>query len=81
MKKVIVLLCLILVLLTIGISFYQYQNRTVECWWGVLYPNLSFIGFEEPQQISALDKNYIPNTDGINFKFAIIEWLKNSFQF
>lgn len=83
MKKLVIFL-IILVLLISGILFYQKRYETVECWWGVLYPSLSYIGFESDNQdsmISSTDKNfiYIANNDKIEYRFIIIDWLKEKF--
>lgn len=86
MKKILVLLSLILVLI-IGFLYYQHKTETIECWWGVLYPNLSFIGFENEEdntKISALDTDYMPSTtdtEEIQYKIAIVEWLNKLFSF
>lgn len=92
MKKKLVILCLsVFIFLFIGINNYRQKNKTIECWWGVLYPNLSFIGFENTEdkedetKISALDKNYIytnnHNEDEIKYKLAIVEWINSLFSF
>lgn len=81
MRKFIIFLSLILILVS-GIVWYQYQHRTVECWWGVMYPSLSFIGFEEDTKVSALDTNYMPTSSNeTKYKLAIVEWLENLFSF
>lgn len=81
-KKIIFILVLGLIIF-IGIDYYNSQ-KTVECWWGVLYPSLSFIAIEDEDEtkVSALDTNYyyINNEDEpIKIKIAILEWFKNHF--
>ena len=83
MKKVIVLLCLILILL-VGINLHKAATATTECWWGVIYPNLSYVAFEDTEntKISASDTKYIYlNDNKIKYKFAIVEWFNNVFNF
>lgn len=81
-KKIIFILILGLIVF-IGIDYYNSQ-KTVECWWGVLYPSLSFIAVEDEDEtkVSALDTNYyyINNEDEpVKIKIAILEWFKNHF--
>lgn len=84
MKKFVI--CLILIFIIImGISFFKYKTEATECWWGVLYPTLSYVGFEDDTsiaRISTTDTNYlyIPDTM-IKMKFLIVEWLKSKFSF
>lgn len=81
MKKLVIFLSLILIIL-LGIQVYQYYNRTVECWWGVMYPSLSFIPLEDEDEeqnmrLSALDTDYVVFTDNnteIKHKIWILEW-------
>lgn len=85
MKKFIVCF-LIFILIVLGVELFKSQ-QTVECWWGVMYPQLSFIGFENEEQdmseISSINKDYnfvaktINNNDSnkIKFKFFIFDWL------
>lgn len=81
-------LMVLIILLFIGIGIYYYQNKTIECWWGVCYPSLSFIAFENEEEdttvkFSALDKDYIPDTiekeNQIKYKWFIIKWWKEKF--
>lgn len=83
MKKSIIYF-LICTLITIGIILFK-QQQTIECWWGVCYPQLSFIGFEdtdenENNKLSSTDlnhKTFIKTTDNnekIKFKFFIFDW-------
>ena len=84
MKKFVI--CLILIFIIImGISFFKYKTEVTECWWGVLYPTLSYVDFEDDTsiaRISTTDTNYlyIPDTT-IKTKFLIVEWLKSKFSF
>ena len=81
-KKIIFILVLGLIIF-VGIDYYNSQ-KTVECWWGVLYPSLSLIAVEDEDEtkVSALDTNYyyINNEDEpVKIKIAILEWFKNHF--
>ena len=81
-KKIIFILVLGLIIF-VGIDYYNSQ-KTVECWWGVLYPSLSFIAIEDEEKtkVSTLDTNYyyINNEDEpVKIKIAILEWFKNHF--
>lgn len=83
MKKIIISI-IVFFIVFIGIEFYNSQ-KTVEAWWGVMYPTLSFIGFEDEEQdntkVSALDANYyfIEKEEPVKMKLAIVEWFKNTF--
>ena len=83
-KKIIFILILGLIIF-IGIDYYNSQ-KTVECWWGVVYPSLSFIAIEDEDEdetkISALDTNYyyIDKEEPVKIKIAILEWFKKHFQ-
>lgn len=77
MKKLVIFL-FIIVLLFIGLNYYYQQKyKTIECWWGVLYPNLSFIGFENDTKYSSI--NEIKPNNKIQYKSFIFEWLKEKF--
>lgn len=81
-KKIIFILVLGSIIF-IGIDYYNSQ-KAVECWWGVLYPSLSFIAIEDREEtkVSTLDTNYyyINNEDEpVKIKIAILEWFKNHF--
>ena len=81
MGKKILIGILGLCIIIFGVWYYNSQ-KSVECWWGVLYPPLSFVGFEEDNtqraEISSLDKDYfyIQKEEPIKFKFAIVEWFE-----
>lgn len=81
MNKFLLLILIIFVIIICGYTYYNSQ-KTTECWWGVLYPPLSFVGFEEDDtqraEISSLDEDYfyIQKEEPIKFKFAIAEWLE-----
>lgn len=85
MKKFIICF-FIAILLVIGICFFKYKTEAIECWWGVMYPSLSYIAFEDEDtsvaKISSSDKDYlyIPDTK-IKTKIFIIEWLKDKISF
>ena len=82
MFKKIIFVLLIFILVIIGVRYYNSQ-KTVECWWGVMYPSLSFIAFEEEdeneEKISSLDTNftYTKKEEPVKVKIGIIEWIKN----
>lgn len=82
-KKIIFILLLSLIIF-IGLDFYNSQ-QTVECWWGTVYPSLSFIAIEDEEEkdtgkISSLNNNYFYlNEESIKIKIAIVEWFKKYF--
>lgn len=91
-KKIIFILLLSLIIF-IGLDFYNSQ-QTVECWWGVMYPSLSFIAIEDEEEVtttmhksmvSSSDTNYFYLSEDkieeepIKFKIAIVEWFKKHF--
>lgn len=84
MIKKIILSLIVLILIVIGIKYYN-SRKTVECWWGVVYPTLSFIAFEDEEdtskQISSTDENfmYVQKEEPIKVKIAILEWFKKIF--
>lgn len=84
MIKKVILSLIVLILIIIGIRYYN-SKRTVECWWGVAYPTLSFIAFEDEEdiskQISSTDENfmYIQKEEPVKVKIAILEWFKKIF--
>lgn len=84
MIKKIILSLIVLILIVIGIRYYN-SRKTVECWWGVAYPTLSFIAFEDEEdtskQISSTDENfmYVQKEEPIKVKIAILEWFKKIF--
>lgn len=84
MIKKIILSLIVLILIVIGIKYYN-SRKTVECWWGVAYPTLSFIAFEDEEntskQISSTDENfmYVQKEEPIKVKIAILEWFKKIF--
>ena len=85
MKKIILILTVFFVIF-IGIDFYNSQ-KTVECWWGVMYPTLSFVAFEsddenEQQQASISTFNrgyYYEEEEPIKIKWAIAKWFDKYF--
>lgn len=76
MKKKIVIFLSLFIIVLLSWNFYQQQTKTVECWWGVMYPSLSFIGFEDNTKVSSTDEDYIYTDNKVKMKFAIVEWLK-----
>lgn len=81
MKKKLVIFLSLLVILFFGINYYKKKTETVECWWGVMYPSLSYIGFEDETKISSTDTDYVYADNKIKYKFAIVEWFNNLFSF
>ena len=83
MKKLIISL-IIVGLIFMGIGIFK-SKETTECWWGVLYPSLSYVGFEDETsatQISSVDSNYIyvKEEEPVKIKIAIVEWFKKIFE-
>ena len=92
-KKIIFILLLSLIIF-IGLDFYNSQ-QTVECWWGVVYPSLSFIAVEDDEEVTTVHESMISSSDinyfylsedkieeeeePIKFKIAIVEWFKKHF--
>ena len=91
-KKIIFILLLSLIIF-IGLDFYNSQ-QTVECWWGVMYPSLSFIAIEDEEEVTTMHKSMVSSSDTnyfylsedkseeeepIKFKMAIVEWFKKHF--
>ena len=76
MKKKIVIFLSLFIIVLLSWNFYQQKTKTVECWWGIMYPSLSFIGFEDNTKISSADEDYIYTSNKVKMKFAIVEWLK-----
>ena len=85
MKKIIIAL-IIFFTVFIGLEFYN-SRKTIECWWGVAYPTLSFIAFEDEDEdtarISSLNSDYIYVKEyeekPVKIKIAIVEWFKKYF--
>ena len=79
MKRFVI--CLVIILLVVlGVSFYKYKTNSVECWWGVVYPQLSYIAFkDEDTKVSSSDTDYFYIDNKIKVKWAIWEWIKSSF--
>ena len=88
-KKIIFILLLSLIIF-IGLDFYNSQ-QTVECWWGVVYPSLSFIAVEDDEEVTTVHESMISSSDinyfylskdkieeePIKLKMAIVEWFKS----
>lgn len=64
MKKIVIFLGIILIILLSVKNTY----KTTECWWGVIYPSLSFVGIDngEPE---------------VKYEFALKDWFKQQFSF
>lgn len=78
MKKIIAGLIVFLIVVA-GIHFYN-SRKTVECWWSVVYPSLTFVGVEDEYGYEAIGvkldgdiKNEQPK-----IKFAIFDFLNDS---
>lgn len=81
MRKKLVIFLILFVILLCGINYYKKKIETIECWWGIMYPTLSYIGFEDETKISSSDKDYIYSDNKVKYKFAIVEWFENLFSF
>lgn len=84
MKRFVMFISIILLLL-IGISFYKYKTRAIECWWGVMYPCLSYLPVEEEQEVARISSSdpdyiYVPDTE-IKTDFYILKLFKKVFNF
>ena len=82
-----ILIVLLLLSLIIGIFYYFNSQKTVDCWWGILYPSLSYIPIQTENDedstiglgaISLTDNDYYftSETEEKPFKigFAIVEF-------
>lgn len=84
MFKKIIFILILSILIFIGIDYYN-STKTVECWWGVIYPSLSYIGFEDEDndegKVSSIDTNYyyFSEEQPVKIKVAFIEWIKKYF--
>lgn len=77
-KKVVILLGILFILLT-GLNYIiQTKYKTVECWWGVMYPTLSFIALEdeEPTRYSSLNNTFVEQEPEIKYDFMFLKWLR-----
>lgn len=81
MKKKLVIFLSLLVILFFGINYYKKKTEAVECWWGVMYPSLSYVGFEDETKISSTDIDYVYYDGKVKYKFALLEWFDNLFSF
>lgn len=91
MKKIVIIALIILFIIIMLFKYYDSQ-KTVECWWGTIYPTLSFVGFEDTDgkeqektaKISASDKDYIYFKEAeekpIKIKFILFELFKKFFK-
>lgn len=89
MVKKIILSLFIIGLIIFGVRYYN-SHKTVECWWGVMYPTLSYVGFEDEEndyesKVSSSEIHYIPTIkeekeEPVKVKIAIIEWLNSIFR-
>ena len=80
-KKIVILLGILFIILFATFNYVQKKNETVECWWGVMYPALSFIALEdedEPVRYSSLDNHFIKQEKEpeIKYDFMFFKWLK-----
>ena len=88
-----ILIVLLLLSLTIGIFYYFNSQKTVDCWWGVLYPSLSYIPIQTENDedeiiglgaVSFTDDNYhftLETEEEKPFKigFAIVDFFSKYF--
>lgn len=80
-------LLIVLILLGILTMVFLHSQKTVECWWGIMYPTLSYTTFEDDERdtrISSTEPHYIylPKNqveEPVKVKFIFIEWLKELF--
>ncbi len=91
MVKKIILSLFIIGLIIFGVRYYN-SHKTIECWWGVVYPTLSYVGFEDKDEednyqskVSSSETHYLPTIkeekeEPIKVKIAIIEWLNSIFR-
>ena len=89
-KKIVILLGILIILLLSFTLIYIEYTKSVECWWGVLYPTLSFIAFEDNElndniQYASLGLDYFQaskyeDDSTIKYKIGIIEWLNSIFR-
>ena len=85
-KKIVILLGILFILFAIIMFYIQKQNQTVECWWGIMYPSLSFIAIEDEEQVSvrysSLDNHFIQIKEPeIEYDFLLLKWFKEKFSF
>lgn len=78
-KRIVILLGLILIIL-LSINLYIKRTQTIECWWGVMYPSLSFIALEDEEETvrySSLDNYlYVEQEPEIKYDFMFLKWLR-----
>ena len=85
-KRIVILLGILFILFT-GLNYFiQNKYKSVECWWGVMYPSLSFIALEEDEEetvrYSSLDNHfYVEQEPEIKYDFMFFKWLKQKFSF
>lgn len=81
-KKIVILLGLILIIV-LSANLYIKRNQAVECWWGVMYPTLSFIALEdeEPTRYSSLNTTYVEQEPEIKYDFMFLKWFREKFSF
>lgn len=77
MKKIVIFLGLILIII-LSVNLYIKRTQTVECWWGVMYPTLSFIALEdeEPIRYSSLNNTFVEQEPEIKYDFMFLKWLR-----
>ena len=77
MKKIVIFLGLILIII-LSVNLYIKRTQTVECWWGVIYPTLSFIALEdeEPTRYSSLNNTFVEQEPEIKYDFMFLKWLR-----
>ena len=84
MVKKLIISLFIIGLIVFGVKLYNSQ-KTIECWWSVMYPSLSYVEVDsksnEKSKISSTNPYYIyALEEPIKVKIAIVEWFKKYFQ-
>ena len=84
-KRIVILLGILFILFT-GLNYFiQNKYRSVECWWGVMYPALSFVALEDEEETvrySSLDNHFYTEQESeVKYDFMFLKWLKQKFSF
>lgn len=85
MKKIVIFLGILLIIF-LSVNLYIKNNyQTVECWWGVMYPSLSFIALEDEEEntrYSSLNTHFVEQEETeIKYDFMILKWLREKFSY
>lgn len=67
-----------LIIVLAGVYYYNSQ-KTVECWWSVVYPSLTFVGVEDEYGYEAIGVKLDGDIkqEKPQFKFAIFNFLND----